>query len=236
MSKKGKLYLIPCPIAEQTTQIVIAPYVKDELKHIRHFLVEDVRSARRFLGSLKVYESVENLDVHLLNKDTTEAEVASAFRDVAEGEDIGVISEAGCPGVADPGAKAVRYAHDHGIQVVPLVGPSSLIMALMASGLNGQQFAFHGYLPIDPSEAGKKLKELERESRAKQQTQIFIEAPHRNNSLFKVLMQNLGSSTYLSIAVDLTGKEETIKTQTVGAWSNEKPHWPKLPAVFLFLA
>lgn len=236
MSKKGKLYLIPCPIAEQTTQLVIPASVKDELKHIRYFLVEDIRSARRFLGSLRIYQSVEDLEVQVLNKDTTEADVASAFRGVAEGEDIGVISEAGCPGVADPGAKAVRYAHDHGIQVVPLVGPSSLILALMASGLNGQQFAFHGYLPIDPSDAGRKLRELERESRTRKQTQIFIEAPHRNNSLFKILMQNLSPSTSLSIALDITGKDEAIKTLTVGAWSNEKPQWPKLPAVFLFLA
>jgi len=236
MSNKGKLYLIPCPIAEQTTQLVVPLSVKDELKHIRTFLVEDLRSARRFLGSLRIYDAVEDLDMHILNKDTTEAEVASAFGSVAEGQDIGVISEAGSPGVADPGSMAVRYAHDHDIRVIPLVGPSSLILALMASGLNGQQFAFHGYLPIDTSEAARKVKDLERESRAKKQTQMFIEAPHRNNSIFKVLLQSLSPTTLLSIAVDLTGKDEFVKTRTVAAWSDERLQWPKFPAVFLFLA
>jgi len=236
MPLKGKLYLIPCPIADDTTQQVIPSSVKEELRHIRFFLVEDVRSARRFLGSLKIYDSIEDLNFQLLNKDTTAADVSSAMHSIPEGFDIGVISEAGCPGVADPGALAVAYAHQHSIQVVPMVGPSSLIMALMASGLNGQQFAFHGYLPIDQKETGKKVRELERESKAKRQTQIFIETPHRNNSLLKSLLQNLDPSTYLSISVDITGKDEFVKTATVNQWSKETPVLPKFPAVFLFLA
>ena len=236
MPVKGKLYLIPCPIADNTTHAVVPSSVKEELRHIRFFLVEDVRSARRFLGSLKIYESVEDLNFQLLNKDTSEAEVSAAMRSILEGHDVGVISEAGCPGVADPGAMAVAYAHRHSIKVVPMVGPSSLIMALMASGLNGQQFAFHGYLPIDQKETGRKIQELERESKTKKQTQIFIETPHRNNSLLKSLLQNLDPATNLSIAVDITGKDEYVKTTTVREWSKETPVLPKFPAVFLFLA
>lgn len=235
-STKGKLYLIPSPIAEQTIHQVISASVKDEIKHLRHFLVENVTTARRFLGSLKIFQSIEDLNFFVLNKDTTDADLAGAFKSIPEGNDIGVISEAGCPGIADPGATAVRYAHAHDIHVVPLVGPSSIIMALMASGLNGQQFAFHGYLPIDAAAAGKRIKELERESRSRRQTQIFIEAPHRNNSLFKLLCENLEPSTMLSVAVDLTGKNEFVATFAVKSWISRKPQWPKSPAVFLFLA
>jgi 16S rRNA (cytidine1402-2'-O)-methyltransferase len=236
MTVKGKLYLIPSPIAADTASRVIPSSVAEDLKHIRFFLAEDIRTARRFLGSLRIYRSVEELDFQLLNKDTTEEEVATYFGPLLEGHDMGVISEAGCPGVADPGALAVSYAHRHDIRVVPLVGPSSLIMALMASGLNGQQFAFHGYLPIDQQEAGRKIRELERESRARNQTQIFIETPHRNNSVFSMLMRNLSPATSLTIALDITGGEEFIRTQAVSAWNSETPSWPKFPAVFLFLA
>jgi len=236
MTTKGKLYLIPSPIAADTSSMVIPSAVAEELKHIHFFLAEDIRTARRFLGSLRIYASVEDLDFQLLNKDTTEKEVATYFGPLLDGHDMGVISEAGCPGVADPGALAVQYAHDHDIRVVPLTGPSSLIMALMASGLNGQQFAFHGYLPVDQQEAGKKIKELERESRARHQTQIFIETPHRNNSIFSLLLRNLSPSTSLTIALDITGKEEFVKTMAVSAWTKETPSWPKFPAVFLFLA
>ncbi|MDZ7650991.1 MAG: SAM-dependent methyltransferase [Cytophagales bacterium] len=139
-------------------------------------------------------------------------------------------------GIADPGALAVEYAHQHNIQVVPLVGPSSILLALMASGLNGQQFAFHGYLPIEEKEATKVIKELESESKQKNQTQIFIETPYRNNSIFANLLKTLHPQTKLTVALDLTGANETVLTQSIATWKNKKPNWPKTPSVFLFLA
>jgi 16S rRNA (cytidine1402-2'-O)-methyltransferase len=147
-----------------------------------------------------------------------------------------VISESGCPGVADPGALAVKYAHANNVQVVPLVGPSSILLALMASGLNGQRFAFNGYLPIDGKEASIKVKEFEKESRQKKQTQIFIETPYRNNSIMKVLTRELSDSTFLSVSIDLNGENESIKTLPVSAWRKVQVNYPKNPAVFSFLA
>src|SRR5690242_15777614 len=165
MSQTGKLFLIPTVIAEDTQELVIPASVRNELVNIQYFLAEDVRTARRFLSSLKIYDSIEPLQFSVLNKDTRANELASLFTPVMEGKNLGVLSESGCPGVADPGALAVRFAHRNGITVVPLVGPSSILLSLMASGLNGQQFAFHGYLPIDTKDAGDAIKNLEKESR-----------------------------------------------------------------------
>jgi 16S rRNA (cytidine1402-2'-O)-methyltransferase len=234
MNVKGKLYLIPCAIAEGTSPNVIPSVVRESIGHVRYFVVEDVRAARRFLKGMGL--TPEELDLHVLNKDTTDADASALCRPLLEGKDVGVISEAGSPGIADPGALAVRFAHQNGVRVVPLVGPSSLLLALMASGLNGQQFAFHGYLPRDQKDAANRVKELERESRQKRQTQIFIETPHRNNSLFEVFVRTLHPDTQLTIAIDLTGTQEYIKTLSAKQWSGEKSAWPKLPAVFLFLA
>jgi 16S rRNA (cytidine1402-2'-O)-methyltransferase len=158
------------------------------------------------------------------------------LKPLKNGYDVGVISESGCPGIADPGALAVAYAHQHNVQVVPLVGPSSILLALMASGLNGQKFAFHGYLPIDAGEVGKAIKVLEAESRTKNQTQIFIETPYRNNSLMEHLIKHLHPNTRLSIAIDMTGAEESIQTKEIKAWAVNKPSLGKTPAVFSFLA
>lgn len=223
-------------IADETQKSVIPQQVIENLKHIQHFLAEDVRTARRFLSSLKIYESIEALQFEVLNKDTKEKEMANLFKPLMEGKNVGVISESGCPGVADPGALAVAYAHKKKINVIPLVGPSSILLALMASGLNGQQFAFHGYLPIEAKEAAKKIKELERESGLKNQTQIFIETPYRNNQVLKYLIDHLGGEINLCVAVNLTGKDEFIKMQTVADWKKNIPVLPKEPAVFLFLA
>jgi 16S rRNA (cytidine1402-2'-O)-methyltransferase len=234
--KKGVLYLVPSSIAEETQQFVIPEHVRQALPGIRHFLAEDVRTARRFLSSLKLYASIEPLQFEVLNKDTKPAELKALFQPVLEGHNLGVISESGCPGVADPGALAVKYAHEQGIQVAPLVGPSSLLLALMGSGLNGQRFTFHGYLPIDSKEAATAIKTLEKESQNRRQTQLFIETPYRNNAMLKNLLQNLQDDTLLCIAVDLTGKEESIKTLPVSKWKNLRPELPKVPAVFLFLA
>ncbi len=232
----GILYLVPNVIADDTQQRVIAPQVVEALKTINHFLAEDVRTARRYLSSLKIYETIESLHFEVLNKDTKEIELESLMKPLAEGRNVGVISESGCPGVADPGAMAVEYAHKKNIKVVPLVGPSSILLALMASGLNGQQFAFHGYLPIDSKEAATKIKQLESESRQKNQTQIFIETPYRNNQVLKSLIDNLHPNSQLCVAFSLTGKDEFIKMQTVSAWKKQLPTLSKEPSVFLFLA
>lgn len=232
----GKLFLIPNVIAEDTHHAVIPPSVKDALSDIHYFLAEDIRTARRYLSGLKIYASIEALDFKILNKSTKESELQELCAPLFEGKNVGVISESGCPGVADPGALAVKYAHQHRIRVIPLTGPSSVLLALMASGLNGQWFAFQGYLPIDPKEAVVAIKEFEKESRVKNQTQLFIETPYRNNTLAANLIKTLQPETRLCIAVDVTGKEESIHTHTVQDWKNMLKELPKLPAVFLFLA
>ena len=232
----GKLYLIPNIIADDTHQTVITPQVYNVLPTIRHFLVEDLRNARRFVSALKIFESIEALDFQLLDKDTKSENLAPLFKPILQGLNIGIISEAGCPGVADPGALGVKFAHENLIEVVPLVGPSSLLLALMASGLNGQRFAFHGYLPVDAKECAKAIRGMEQESRIKEQTQIFIETPYRNNSLRNLLLNNLKNETLLSIAQDITGQHEKITTLSVQGWKNSKAEIPKVPAVFMFLA
>lgn len=236
MKALGRLYLIPAPIAENTVSEVIPDQVRISLKNIENFLVEDIRTARRYLSSLKIYDSIEPLQFQVLNKSTKENELKDLFAPILEGKNIGVISESGCPGVADPGALAAKYAHQNGIQVIPLTGPSSIILSVMASGLNGQRFAFQGYLPIDVKESAAAIKEFERESRSKNQTQIFIETPYRNNQLLKNLLRTLQSETRLCLAVDISGEQEFIKTLTVKEWASKPPELPKVPAVFLFLA
>jgi 16S rRNA (cytidine1402-2'-O)-methyltransferase len=236
MANKGKLFLIPNVISESTQEKVIPAMIKEALPAISHFLAEDIRTARRFLSSLKIYPSIEALNIEVLNKDTSASQLSALMAPLNAGSHVGVISESGCPGVADPGALAVEYAHQQNIQVVPLVGPSSILLALMASGLNGQKFAFHGYLPIEAKEAGQALKELEKESKQKSQTQIFIETPYRNNSVFDYFLKYLHSETRLTVALDLTGQQEFIRTRRIADWTKEKPVWAKSPAVFLFLA
>jgi len=235
MENKGRLFLIPTVISEGTTSTIPLSVV-ESLKSIDHFLAEDGRTARRFLSSLKIYDSIEALQFSILNKNTREDELTEMFAPIFAGRHVGVLSESGCPGVADPGALAVNFAHKKNIQVVPLVGPSSILLALMASGLNGQQFAFHGYLPIDAKEVSQKIKALEKESSQKVQTQIFIETPYRNNQVLKHLVDSLHSSVQLCIALDLTGKNEFVKTKTIEEWKRNLPTLPKEPAVFLFLA
>lgn len=236
MANNGKLFLIPVIIAAGTQERVIAAGVRKELAGLRHFLAEDIRTARRYLASLKIYDAIEDLSFSVLDKDTQEADLPAMFAPVFDGHPIGVLSESGCPGVADPGAKAVKFAHAKGIRVIPLVGPSAILLALMASGLNGQRFAFHGYLPIQVKDAIRAIKDLEKESRAKGQTQIFIETPYRNNALFSNLVRNLHGETLLCVALDLTGEKEFIMTQTAAMWRSQSIALPKAPAVFLFLA
>lgn len=236
MKDKAKLYLIPTTIADGTADKVISNYVRDILKPIRFFLVEDIRTARRFLSSLSIYNSIEQLYFNTLNKDTAEIDVPKLMSPLLEGNPIGIISESGCPGVADPGALAVRYAHEIGIHVEPLVGPSSILLALMASGLNGQRFSFNGYLPVEALEAAHAIKKFETESKTRNQTQIFIETPYRNNALLSHLLSTLHDETLLCLAINITGETESIKTQTVRYWKASKLTIPREPALFLFLA
>lgn len=236
MLNNGKLFLIPTPIAADTQDRTVSPGVRKDLSEIRYFLAEDIRSARRYLGSLKIYDRIEDLSFSTLDKDTKGGEVAALLSPIFGGHNVGILSESGCPGIADPGAIAVKHAHEKGIRVIPLTGPSAIFLALMASGLNGQHFAFHGYLPIKTAEAAKAIREFERESRARNQTQIFIETPYRNNALFANLIRGLHPATLLCVAVDVTGRSEFISTREVGAWRAKTIELPKTPAVFLFLA
>lgn len=236
MNNKGCLFLIPTPIAAGTGDMVLTPHTRARLSQIRHFVVEDVRTARRYLSALKIYDTVESLSFSVLDKDTNEAELEALMQPALQGVDLGVMSESGCPGIADPGAAAARFAHRHGIRVIPLVGPSSIVLALMASGLNGQQFAFHGYLPINGQEMARAIREYEKESRMKNRTQVFIETPYRNRTLLTNLIRHLRPETDLCVAVDITGEQEFIATQSVANWKEHPPELPKLPAVFLFLA
>jgi len=234
--KKGSLYLIPNIIADNTENDVISSRVKIELLHIAHFLAEDIRTARRYLKSLGIYDSIESLQFQLLNKDTKPGEIKEFFQPVFTGLDLGVVSDSGCPAVADPGALAVRFAHENDIRVIPLVGPSSILLALMASGLNGQRFSFHGYLPIDPNESAKMIRDLEKESRQKNQTQLFIETPYRSNALLQHLIKSLHDETILSVAVDLTSVTEAVRTHPVKKWKQLDIKLTKAPVVFSFLA
>jgi 16S rRNA (cytidine1402-2'-O)-methyltransferase len=233
--KLGTLYLIPNVIAEATQQSVIPDQVIEVLKSLRFFLAEDVRTARRYFSSLKIFDSIESLHFTVLDKETVLSDLPFIMKPLLEGYDVGIVSESGCPGVADPGAIAVRFAHQHKIKVVPLVGPSSILLALMSSGLNGQQFAFHGYLPIEAKEASVKIKELEKESSMKNQTQIFIETPFRNNSLLTNLVKSLKPSTILCIAMDLTSPQEQIVSKSVREWAKEPIQLAKANTIFLFL-
>jgi 16S rRNA (cytidine1402-2'-O)-methyltransferase len=236
MTNKGKLILIPSTIADNAIDTVRNPELIRVLPSIQHFLVEDVRTARRYLSSLKIFPSIEELQFSILDKKSERKQVEQLFAPALNGFDLGVISESGCPGVADPGALAVEYAHANGFEVLPLVGPSSILMALMSSGLNGQKFAFHGYLPIDGKECSNFIREYEKESQSKNQTQIFIETPYRNNSVFQNLLKNLKNETLLCVAFDLTGESQFIKTFRVKQWRDQPLEFGKKPAVFLFLA
>ncbi|MEK6782825.1 MAG: SAM-dependent methyltransferase [Bacteroidota bacterium] len=236
MGEKGKLYLVPTIIAEDTVQLIIPQQVPLALKHVNYFLAENIRTARRYLSSLKIHDSIEALTFQVLDKETKEEELIAFMSPLLDGNNIGIIAESGCPGIADPGSMAVRIAHSIGISVVPLVGPSSIILALMASGFNGQNFAFHGYLPVDGKEASKMIKAFEKESSSKNQTKLFIETPYRNNQVLDHLLNSLKSTTMLSIALDVTGQGEFIQTKTVRDWKINKPSLPKEPAIFSFLA
>jgi 16S rRNA (cytidine1402-2'-O)-methyltransferase len=229
---KGKLYLIPTILADDTVGLLFSNEWRDRIKHIQFFCVENVRTARRFLSSLKVYPSIEALSFSVLDKETTPDKIAELLNPLKEGQDVGIMSESGIPAVADPGQLAVMFAHQQGFEVTILPGPSSIMLALAASGFNGQKFAFHGYLPIDEKQCVQAIKTLENESKTRNQTQIFIETPFRNNRLLKALLKNLSTNTQLCVALDLTGSHEKIISQPVKKWPTLE--LPKLPTIFLF--
>lgn len=225
------LYLIPTILAEETAEKVLSPQIRDVIKNLDVFFVENIRTARRFISSLKLGKVIDNITFIELHKDTPEPETMNRLRSLSA--DAGIISEAGCPGVADPGAVAVHFAHQLGIRVIPLVGPSSILLALMASGMSGQSFAFQGYLPIDKNERKKALQTLEREARQRQQTQLFMETPFRNNQLLDAVLETCMPDTLLCIASNVTATDEFIKTLPVKNWKKAKPDLHKKPTIFL---
>ena len=229
----ANLYLVPNVLSDADWQNVLPASVFPVLTNTRYFIVENIRTARRFMKQVNKDIDIDQLTFFELNKHTQSGDIPSFLNPLEKGEDVAVISEAGCPGVADPGAEIVKLAHQKRIKVVPLVGPSSILLALMASGLNGQNFAFNGYLPVKSDERSRALKVLEKKVKIEQQTQLFIETPYRNNQLIKDVLKMCSSSTQLCIAANLTGENEFIATKPIGKWKKGIPDLHKQPAIFL---
>lgn len=229
----GKLYLIPTTLGETEPLEVMPLSVKKVVEQIDYYIVENEKSARKFIKKISPKKSQSSLNLMLLDKYAEDIETARYLDICREGVNVGLLSEAGVPAVADPGASIVKMAHQNNIQVVPLVGPSSILMAMMSSGMNGQNFAFNGYLPIDKSDKKKAIKELERLSKDKNQSQIFIETPYRNEKMFSDLKSTLTPTTFLCIAVDITLPSEFIKSMTIKDWKHQQPNLHKKPAIFI---
>ncbi|MDL2244433.1 SAM-dependent methyltransferase [Parabacteroides sp. OttesenSCG-928-J18] len=227
------LYLIPVTLGETSHEQVLPAYNREVILTLRHFIVENIRTARRFLKKTDPAIVIDDLTFYELNKHTTPEEVTGYLAPLAKGESVGVISEAGCPAIADPGADVVAMAQRQGYRVVPLVGPSSILMALMASGFNGQSFAFHGYLPIDGNERTQMIKKLEGRVYGENQTQLFIETPYRNNKLAEELLRTCRPGSRLCIASNITCEDESIRTRTIKEWQGKLPEMNKKPTIFL---
>ena len=232
---KGRLLLIPSPLGDNDPMEVIPGPVLDALQSISTFVVEEVRTARRYLSKAGLKGKIGDLEFHQLNEHTTPAEVESYLSLFDDGRDVGLITEAGLPAVADPGAQLVALCHRHCIEVIPFVGPSSLMLALMASGLNGQSFAFLGYLPAKTEERRAALRNIEKRSSAANQTQIFIETPYRNDSLFKDILSSCQGRTRITVAANITMPDAYIRTLSVAQWKKENLVIGKRPCVFLLL-
>ncbi len=229
----GKLFLIPTTLGE-SNPIEVLPYsIKKIIEQVDHYIVENEKTARRSIKQVVPGKKQSLLKLTTLNKFTDPVTLPSFLDPCKEGVNVGLLSEAGCPGVADPGAEIVKIAHSEGIQIIPLVGPSSILLALMGSGMNGQSFTFHGYLPIEKKERKQELKSLERTSAEKNQAQIFIETPYRNNQLLEIINQTLHPSTRLCVACDLTLSTEYILTQTTSEWGKTKVDLHKRPTIFI---
>ena len=229
----GTLYLIPVPLAENAAAKSFTPYLVDTINSIKEYIVENEKTARRFLKEAGLKTPQSELTIHDYGKYNRESGTAEFFKGLQAGNDVGLMSEAGCPGIADPGAEIVEKAHRMGIKVVPLVGPSSILLALMASGFNGQSFTFHGYLPIDKVERARSIKELEAASIKNNQTQLFIETPFRNNPMLEEILRSCNPKTRLCIACDLTSETELVQTKTIAEWQKKVPELHKRPTIFL---
>jgi len=229
----AKVYLIPTTLGDSPVENVIPPHVVNIINSTNHYIVENIKTARRYLIKAGIKTKIDDLTFYELNKHTSPSEYASFLNPTNENQNIGIISEAGTPGVADPGADIVAIAHRKNIPVVPLVGPSSILLSVMASGLNGQSFAFVGYLPIKKHDRIKRIKELERKSQAENQTQLFIETPYRNNQLLDDILSTCNSETKLCIATDITLETEYIKTKSIREWKKGLPNIHKHPTIFL---
>lgn len=233
----GTLYLIPVPLGPTAPQESLPANVLAIVRPLTYFVVEQAKTARAFLKAAGTNTPLQELQLEELNEHTKEAELDRLLAPLRAGHDVGLLSEAGCPAVADPGANLVALAQKEGIRVVPLIGPSSLLLALMASGLNGQRFAFQGYLPAKELERNKALRDLETESRKRQQTQLFIETPYRNQAMFNGILQSCQPATRLTVATDLTLISESVLTRTIAQWKKQTPpDIERRPTVFLLLA
>lgn len=227
------LYLLPVTLGDTELNTVLPAYNIEIIQGIKHFIVEDVRSARRFLKKVDREFDIDSLNFYPLNKHTSAEDISGYLKPLLAGQSMGVISEAGCPAVADPGADVVAIAQRKNLKVVPLVGPSSIILSVMGSGFNGQSFAFHGYLPIEPGERVKRIKQLEQRIYSENQTQLFIETPYRNHKMIDDLLQNCRPQTKLCIAANLTCEGEYIKTRAISEWKGKVPDLSKIPCIFL---
>jgi len=233
----GTLYLIPVPLGPTAPQESLPSNVLAAVRPLRHFVVEQAKTARAFLKAAGTELPLQELQLEELNEHTRNEELDRLLSPLRAGHDVGLLSEAGCPAVADPGANLVALAQKENIRVVPLIGPSSLLLALMASGLNGQRFAFQGYLPAKDVERSKTLHDLESESRKRQQTQLFIETPYRNRAMFDAILQACQPGTRLTVATDLTLPGESVLTRTIAQWKKQTPpEIERRPTVFLLLA
>lgn len=232
---KGILYLIPVPLADSAVAAVAPANLKSLVAGLTIFIVENAKTARQWLKWYGHPTELRQLSIFELKQSNGTVELDGYLAPLLEGKNIGLMSEAGCPGIADPGANVVRAAHRAGIRVVPMVGPSSILLALMASGMNGQRFTFHGYLPVDRNERTKAIAELEQRSRRDHETQIFIETPYRNSALFQALIDTCRGETLLCLATEVTGENETIATRSIVEWRKNIPNLEKRPTVFLLL-
>lgn len=227
------LYLLPVTLGDTPVDKVLPPYNREIIVNIKHFIVEDVRSARRFLKKVDPSIDIDGLAFYELNKHTPPAAISGYLQPLVEGNSVGVISEAGCPAIADPGADVVAIAQRKCLKVVPLVGPSSIILSVMGAGFNGQNFAFNGYLPIEPAERVRRLKELENRAYQENQTQIFIETPYRNQKLLEEILRVCRPQTRLCIAANITCDNEYIRTRSLREWKGNLPELNKIPCIFL---
>ena len=232
---KGKLYLIPSPLGEYDPSMVLPAPVLETIRGLECFVVEELRTVRRFLSAAGLKGHIAELEFHVLNEHTTPGEV-EAFASLFDRGDVGLVSEAGLPAVADPGSALVALCHRIGVEVVPLTGPSSLMLALMASGLNGQSFAFRGYLPAKTDERRTAIKEMEHQSKLLNQSQIFIETPYRSDTLLADFVQHLQPSTQLCVAADLTLPTQYIRTRSIAQWRRDRIVIGRRPCVFIILA